>query len=44
LDRSAPDSAALLIGIRTTNKTGLQRNPAQSTDDFLEAAARQISG
>jgi uncharacterized RDD family membrane protein YckC len=42
LDRSVRDSAALQIGIRITNKTGLQRAPAQSTDDFLEAVARQI--
>jgi uncharacterized RDD family membrane protein YckC len=42
LDRSVRDSAALQIGIRITNKTGLQRAPAQSTDDFLEAIARQI--
>jgi len=42
LDRSVRDSAALQIGIRITNKTGLQRDPAQSTDDFLEAVARQI--
>ena len=42
LDRSVRDSAALQIGIRITNKTGLQRAPAQATDDFLEAIARQI--
>jgi len=39
LDRSVRDSAALQIRIRITNKTGLQRDPAQSTDDFLEAVA-----
>jgi hypothetical protein len=42
LDRSVRDSAAFRIGIRITNKTGWQRDPAQSMDDFLEAVARQI--
>jgi len=42
LERTVRDSAAFQIGIRVTNKTGLQRDPSQSMDDFLEAVARQI--
>ena len=42
LEQSVRDNAAFQIGIRITNKTGLQRDPAQSMDDFLEAVARQI--
>jgi hypothetical protein len=41
-DRSVRDSAGLQIGMRITNKTGWPRDPAQSTDDFLDAVARQI--
>jgi uncharacterized RDD family membrane protein YckC len=42
LDQSVRESAALQIGVRITNKTGLPCDPNRSMDDFLESVARQI--
>jgi hypothetical protein len=36
------DQVAYQIATRIAEKTGLQRDPNQSLDDFLEASARQI--
>jgi uncharacterized RDD family membrane protein YckC len=36
------DRTAYQIATRITQKTGLQRDPNQSLDDFLEAVARQV--
>ncbi len=42
LDLTLRDQVAYKIASRITEKTGLQRDPNQSLDDFLEAVARQI--
>jgi uncharacterized RDD family membrane protein YckC len=42
LDLFVRNRTASQIASRITAKTGLQRDPNQSTDDFLEAVARQI--
>lgn len=42
MDLTLRDQVAYKIASRITAKTGLQRDPNQSLDDFLEAAARQI--
>jgi uncharacterized RDD family membrane protein YckC len=42
MDLTLRDQVAFKIATRITGKTGLQRDPNQSLDDFLEAAARQI--
>ena len=42
LDLFVRNRTAFQIASRITAKTGLQRDPNQSTDDFLEAVARQI--
>jgi uncharacterized RDD family membrane protein YckC len=42
LDLTLRDQVAYKIASRITAKTGLQRDPNQSLDDFLEAVARQI--
>lgn len=42
LDLALRDQMAYKIATRITAKTGLQRDPNQSLDDFLEAVARQI--
>lgn len=42
LDLTVRDRTAYQIAARITAKTGLQRDPNQSLDDFLEAVARQI--
>jgi len=42
MDLMLRDQVAYKIASRITEKTGLQRGPNQSLDDFLEASARQI--
>jgi uncharacterized RDD family membrane protein YckC len=42
MDLTLRDQVAYKIASRITTKTGLQRDPSQSLDDFLEATARQI--
>jgi uncharacterized RDD family membrane protein YckC len=42
LDVNVRDNTAYQIASRVTAKTGLQREPSQSLDDFLEAVARQV--
>ena len=42
MDPVLRDQVAYQIATRIVEKTGLQRDPTQSLDDFLEAAARQI--
>ena len=42
MDLTLRDQVAYKIASRITEKTGLQRAPNQSLDDFLEASARQI--
>ena len=42
MDLILRDQVAYKIASRLTEKTGLQRGPDQSLDDFLEASARQI--
>ncbi len=42
MDLTLRDQVAYKIAIRITEKTGLQRDPNQSLDNFLEASARQI--
>jgi uncharacterized RDD family membrane protein YckC len=42
MDLTLRDQVAYKIASRITAKTGLQRDPNQSLDDFLEATARQI--
>jgi uncharacterized RDD family membrane protein YckC len=42
MDLILRDQVAYKIAARITEKTGLQRDPNQSLDDFLEASARQI--
>jgi uncharacterized RDD family membrane protein YckC len=42
MDLVLRDQVAFKIATRVTEKTGLQREPNQSLDDFLEASARQI--
>jgi uncharacterized RDD family membrane protein YckC len=42
MDLTLRDQVAYKIASRITEKTGLQRDPNQSLDDFLEAVARQI--
>ena len=42
LDLAVRDRTAYQIASRITQKTGLQRDPNQSLDDFLEGVARQI--
>jgi uncharacterized RDD family membrane protein YckC len=42
LDLAVRDKTAYQIATRITQKTGLQRDPNQSLDDFLEAVARQV--
>jgi len=42
MDLLLRDQMAYKIASRITEKTGLQRDPNQSLDDFLEAVARQI--
>jgi hypothetical protein len=42
MDLVLRDQVAYKIATRIMNKTGLQREPNQSLDDFLEASARQI--
>jgi len=42
MDPVLRDQVAYQIATRIIEKTGLQRDPTQSLDDFLEAAARQI--
>jgi uncharacterized RDD family membrane protein YckC len=42
MDLILRDQVAYKIASRITEKTGLQRGPNQSLDDFLEASARQI--
>lgn len=42
LDLTVRDKTAYQIATRITQKTGLQRDPSQSLDDFLEAVCRQI--
>jgi uncharacterized RDD family membrane protein YckC len=42
MDLTLRDQVAFKIASRITDKTGLQRDPNQSLDDFLEGAARQI--
>jgi hypothetical protein len=42
MDLTLRDRVAYKIASRITEKTGLQRDPNQSLDDFLEASARQI--
>ena len=42
MDLILRDQVAYKIAGRITEKTGLQRGPNQSLDDFLEASARQI--
>ena len=42
MDLVLRDQVAYKIATRVTQKTGLQREPNQSLDDFLEASARQI--
>jgi uncharacterized RDD family membrane protein YckC len=42
MDLVLRDQVAYKIASRITEKTGLQRCPNQSLDDFLEASARQI--
>ncbi|MBZ5654782.1 MAG: RDD family protein [Acidobacteriia bacterium] len=42
MDLTLRDQVAYKIASRITEKTGLQRDPNQSLDDFLVASARQI--
>jgi uncharacterized RDD family membrane protein YckC len=42
LDLAVRDKTAYQIAARITQRTGVQRDPDQSLDDFLEGAARQI--
>jgi uncharacterized RDD family membrane protein YckC len=42
MDLTLRDQVAHKIASRIAEKTGLQRDPNQSLDDFLEASARQI--
>jgi uncharacterized RDD family membrane protein YckC len=42
MDLVLRDQVAYKIATRVTEKTGLQRGPNQSLDDFLEASAQQI--
>ena len=42
MDLALRDQVAYKIASRITEKTGLQREPNQSLDDFLEATARHI--
>jgi uncharacterized RDD family membrane protein YckC len=42
MDPTLRDQMAYKIALRITEKTGLQRDPNQSLDDFLEASSRQI--
>jgi uncharacterized RDD family membrane protein YckC len=42
MDLILRDQVAYKIASRITEKTGLQRGPNQTLDDFLEASARQI--
>lgn len=42
LDVAVRDRTAFQIATRITAKTGLQREPNQSLDDFLESVARQV--
>lgn len=42
MDLTLRDQVAYKIATRIIEKTGLQRDPNQSLDDFLEASARQI--
>lgn len=42
MDPILRDQVAYKIATRIAEKTGLQRDPNQSLDDFLEASARQI--
>ena len=42
LDLAVRDKTEYQIASRITQKTGLQRDPNQSLDDFLEGVARQI--
>jgi hypothetical protein len=42
MDLILRDQVAYKIAGRIAEKTGLQRGPNQSLDDFLEASARQI--
>ena len=42
MDLVLRDQVAYKIASRIMEKTGLQREPEQSLDDFLEASARQI--
>jgi hypothetical protein len=42
MDLTLRDQVAYKIASRIAEKTGLQRGPNQSLDDFLEALARQI--
>jgi uncharacterized RDD family membrane protein YckC len=42
MDLALRDQVAYKIASRITEKTGLQRDPNQSLDNFLEASARQI--
>jgi hypothetical protein len=41
LDFAVRDRTAYQITARMTAKTGIERNPDQSLDEFLEALARQ---
>ena len=42
MDPTLRDQMAYKIALRITEKTGLQRDPSQSLDDFLEASSRHI--
>jgi uncharacterized RDD family membrane protein YckC len=42
LDLAVRDKTAYQIASRITQRTGLQRDPNQPLDDFLEAVARQV--
>jgi hypothetical protein len=42
IDAAVRDRTAQQIADRITAKTGLQREPGQHVDDFLEAVARQV--
>jgi hypothetical protein len=42
LDLAVRDKTAYQIATRITQRTGLQRDPNQPLDDFLEAVARQV--
>jgi hypothetical protein len=42
LDLAVRDKTAYQIATRITQRTGLQRAPDQSLDDFLEGVARQV--